>query len=109
MKRLVVLVALTLFGTISAFAQRTKLATDLVGRNDRTMVEVIIRYKVAPSNRHWNRVATHGGTVRSDFSFIKALHVSVPAARLAALAADKDVEFISPNRPLGSKLYNRSE
>src|ERR1035437_86401 len=106
MKKFVVVIALTLVAAVSGFAQKSKLSPELASRHDKSMVEVIIRYKFAPSARHRSRIASRNGTVRTDFSFIKSLHASVPASRLAALAAEKDVEYISPNRKVGSSLYN---
>ena len=101
-----VLLALVLIAAVPGFAQRPKLSSELIGRHDRSKVEVIIRYKVPPSDQHFKRIASHKGTVLTDFSFIKSLHASIPASRLADLAKDKDVEYISLNRSLRSKLFN---
>ena len=106
MKKFVLAVTLILLAAVSGFAQKSKLSPELAHRHDKSMVEVIIQYKVAPSARHQRRIASRNGTVQTDFSFIKSLHASVPASRLAELAKDKDVEYISLNRQLGSKLYN---
>ncbi len=106
MRKLAVVAALTLITAVSGFAQKPKLSSDLVGRHDKSMVEVIVRYKVLPSNLHRSRIASRKGTVLTDLSFINSLHVSLPASKLAELAKDKDVEYIAPNRKIGSKLYN---
>src|SRR5271170_2266046 len=104
--RKLVAIALTLFAAVSGFAQKSKLSSDLAGRHDRSMVEIIVRYKVPPSDLHRSRIASRKGTVLTDLSFINSLHASMPASRVADLAKDKDVEYISPNRKIGSKLYN---
>src|SRR5271156_2546521 len=106
MRKLVVAITLILFAAVSGFAQTSRLSAGLGGRNDKSMVEVIIRYKVTPSARHRRQIASRKGSVLTDFSFINSLHASVPASRIAELAADKDVEYISPNRKLTSKLFN---
>jgi len=105
MKKLVL--ALILLIALPGFAQKSKLASDLVvARHDKSMVEVIVRYRVAPSAHHRSRISARQGTVKTDLSFIRSLHVSLPASRIAELAKDKDVEYIAPNRKVGSKLYN---
>src|SRR6202021_3125659 len=106
MKRLVL--AITLLAAVSGFAQRLKLSSDLANRHDKSMVEVIVRKKVAPTAEHYSRIASRNGTVRNDFSFIKSLHVSVPASRLSELARDKDVEYISLNRKGPRNLTNHT-
>jgi subtilisin family serine protease len=100
--------AIMLLTAVLGFAQRSpKLSSDLVvGRHDKSMVEVIVRYKAAPSARHRSRITARQGTVKTDLSIIRSLHVSLPASRIAELARDKDVEYIAPNRKVGSKLYN---
>ncbi|MFY9647736.1 MAG: S8 family serine peptidase, partial [Terriglobales bacterium] len=98
--------ALTLLAAVSGLAQNPKLSPDLSKTHDKSMADVIIRYKVAPSVRHRNLITSHHGAVLTDLSFIKSLHASVPASRLARLARDKDVAYITPNRSVSSKLFN---
>jgi hypothetical protein len=78
--------ALTLLLAVSGFAQKSKLSLELSRRHDKSMTEVIVRYKVMPSALHRRRITSRSGTVRTDLSLIRSLHVSLPASRLDKLS-----------------------
>jgi serine protease AprX len=63
-------------------------------------VDVIVQYKVAPTDAHHRRVAELGGTLRSRLGAIKGAHYTVPRASLEALSADPDVAYVTPNRTI---------
>ena len=63
-------------------------------------VEVIVQYKVVPTEAHHQRVAALGGTLRNRMDHIKGAHYTLPKSALATLANDPDVAYISPNRSL---------
>ena len=95
-------------GTV-AWAGTEKLSTELkpenrtAGRsaqNAEANVEVIVQYKVVPTEAHHQRVAALGGTLRNRMDHIKGAHYTLPKSALATLANDPDVAYISPNRSL---------
>ncbi len=65
-----------------------------------TTVDVIVQYKVTPTDAQHLRVQGRGGVLRTKLDAIKGAHYSVPVESLDALANDPDVAYISPNRPL---------
>ena len=91
--------------SISASARSRKISSDVPARNTGA-VDVIVQFKHVPSTAHAAKITSRGGRLTSDLSVVKALHVSMPANRLQDLAGDPEVTYISPNRPLVSKLNN---
>ena len=85
-------------------AQPPRIATDLKASDATANVDVIVRFKVAPTEVHHQRIIQRGGALKREMGFIKSGAYSLPASRLAELAADPDVEYISPDRPVYSTL-----
>jgi hypothetical protein len=56
-----------------------------------------VQFTSTPGQSHRNKISQRGGYVKGDLTFIKALHVSIPASRLAEFAQDKEVAYILPN------------
>jgi serine protease AprX len=69
-------------------------------------VEVIVQYKVTPTEAHHQRVAALGGRLNAKMDFIKGAHYTVPSSALATLAEDPDVAYITPNRPIKPTFDN---
>jgi len=89
--------ALTFAATV-VWAGSEKLSSDLNGRSNN--VEVIVQYKVTPTEAHHQKVAALGGTLHSKMDFIKGAHYTVPASALQTLANDPDVAYITPDRAI---------
>jgi serine protease AprX len=70
------------------------------------VVDVIVQFNHIPGSSHRNKIVQYGGSVQTDLHLVKALRVSISASRLADLARDGEVAYISPNRSLGSTLNN---
>ncbi len=71
------------------------------GLNDGTdMVTVIVQYRQSPSNSHLQAMRDGGATIRSQFQSIRAVTMHVPVSMLAVLAANPNVAYISPDRPV---------
>jgi serine protease AprX len=104
-KRFLSGLALMLVAT-SGFAQVPKIATAIHGRKDNAAIDVIVQFLTPPELRHWEKILAHGGTVKEELKFIKALHASVPASQLDDLSQDPEVTYISPNRPIQAALNN---
>src|SRR5271165_5944572 len=92
MKRIVQVVLITLAGSL-AFAG-PKIASDMPASTRDGTVEVIVQYRAFPSHGEGARI----GQVHRAFRSIPAVHMTVPLASLASLAADPRVAYISPNR-----------
>jgi serine protease AprX len=79
--------------------------SDELGRVDQnSTVDVIIQYNQVPTEAHHQKVRNKGGALQRELHVIKGGHYSVPASALAELAADPDVAYITPNRPLTGSL-----
>jgi serine protease AprX len=90
----------------SGLAQVSKIAAPLHGRKDNDAADVIVQFTTTPGAIHRAKILAHGGAIKDDLSFIKALHASIPASRLDDLSQDAEVTYISPNRPIQSALNN---
>ena len=77
-----------------------KLSPELANLPETGTSDVIVQYRTAPKARHYDVVTQLGGTPKADLSFISAAAFHVPARALARLAADGDVVYMSPDRPL---------
>ncbi|MDQ6705993.1 MAG: S8 family peptidase, partial [Acidobacteriota bacterium] len=95
----VALLALAMTCTMAS-AGNEKLSSDLQSRNSSADAEVIVQYKVVPTDAHHRKVGALGGTLHGKMEHIKAGHYTVPASALQILSEDPDVAFISPNRSL---------
>jgi len=102
MKKLVLLLVTLL--PVAAFASKSKLSPDLRYSNDD--VDVIVQYKVAPQQKHHATIAKHGGQVIGSLDLVQGLVAHLPKNKLATLANDADVAYISPNRRVANHLNN---
>ena len=87
-----------------AFAGSPKMSKGLEGKNASDQVDVIVQYKQAPTAWHHEKVLSRGGTLKQKLGLVKSGAYRVPASALAGLAADPDVAYISPDRPLQGTL-----
>lgn len=90
------------FGITTTFARAAdaRISPDLQSLNSRQPVEVIVQYKVKPTSVHHQRAAAAGASLLHPMESIRGAHYSIPASRIADLANDPDVAYVSPNRPL---------
>jgi serine protease AprX len=71
------------------------------GLNDGSdMVTVIVQYRQSPTNSHLQSMRDGGATIRSQFQSIRAVTMHVPVSMLAVLAANPNVAYITPDRPV---------
>lgn len=94
--------AATITSTV-VWADKARIAAELQS-SQAVANEVIVQYKVAPTDAHYGRVRKLGGTVRQSFDRVKSAHYSISKAAIEALAQDPDVESISPNREVRGML-----
>jgi serine protease AprX len=83
-----------------AFAGTHKMSNDLQGKKSSDMVNVIVQFNQVPSARHHKKVLDRGGKIKRELGRFKGAAYSMPASQLASLAADPEVTYISPDRPL---------
>ena len=93
-----------MLSTSLAFAGSPKMSKDLEGKNASDQVDVIVQFKQAPTARHHQKVLSRGGTLNRKLGLVKAGAYTVPASALADLAADPDVAYIAPDRPVKGML-----
>ena len=79
---------------------------ELKGKHSGGAVHVIVQFKVAPGQRHCDKIAAHGGLVKQHLAGIKGLLVTLPASGLEALSNDADVAYVSPDRPVTNQMNN---
>ena len=101
------LLILALIGSATLGFAKSKLSSELKGRGqDTSSVKVIVQFKHKPGAAHQQEISGRGGSVQGNLSLINSLQATVPASKLAELANDAEVEYISPDRPLGNTLNN---
>src|SRR2546425_12155236 len=103
--RLVLLALITLLaaGLSLADGNKYKLSQDLEslkGRGKGATIDVIVQYKVTPTDAQHLRVQGRGGALKRKLDVIKGAHYSVPVESLQTLADDPDIAYISLNRPV---------
>lgn len=92
--------------SLGALAQQANISPDLQSLDPNSSVNVIVQFARAPTTRHHELVTRLGGQFNRGFHHLKAGSYSLPAASLAALAADPEVTYISPDRKLHMLLDN---
>ena len=105
-KRFLILLALLLSALPPAFAGPRKIAKELEGIDPSKPVNVIVRFKRAPTANLHNKVLNRGGTLKDELGVIRSGVYSVPASALGGLAADPWVEYIAVNRPVRATRRN---
>jgi serine protease AprX len=102
--RLVLPVALVIALSITAFAKK-KVSRDIdTSTNDN--VNVIVQFKHVPGQKHKDKVKAQGGLVLSDLGLVKGVTATMSGSAVGELAKDDEVAYVSPDRPLKSKLNN---
>ena len=81
-----------------ALAQSTRISKDLSQASTSGSVNVIVQYRVIPTDSHFARVLSRGGSLRDDMRNLKAGAFRVPANSISSIANDPDVSYISPDR-----------
>ncbi len=68
-------------------------------------MRVIVQFREAPTQRHFDRVQARGGTLHARLGLIKSGAFTLPAAALKDLADDDEVAFIAPDHELQTTDY----
>jgi serine protease AprX len=99
-RKVFLMASVLILSTTLAFAGSSKMAKDLENRNAADTVAVIVQFKQAPTAAHHQKVLSRGGSLKQELSLVKGGAYSMPASKLAELAADPDVAYIAPDRPV---------
>ena len=84
--------------------QGFKFAGDLGHTNPNATVDVIVQYKALPGPAQHQKAALWGGQLKKLLNNIKGAVYTMPAGLAVQFAADNDVAYISPDRPLRRML-----
>ena len=87
-----------ILGAAFAFAAPRKISKDLQKQSSQPWVNVIVQYRVPPSQKHFAKVAAKGGTLQQNLPVINGAAFTVKGSSLAALAKDSNVAYISLDR-----------
>ena len=100
LRSLIALLATTSF----ALAGHPKLAPELTKLESDTIVDVIVQYRTPPAEEQHSKISLRGGQFKRGLELINGAHYSVTARALEQLAADPDVVYITPDRPIHALL-----
>ena len=81
-----------------AFAAPPKISKDLQKQSSQPWVNVIVQYRVPPSQKHFAKVAAKGGMLQQNLPLINGAAFTVKGNSVAALAKDSNVAYISLDR-----------
>jgi serine protease AprX len=90
--------ALFLCATL-AFAGPRKISKDLASKTSGN-INVIVQFNHVPGALDHQRVAGHGGKLKRQLGHFRGAVYTVSAERLAELANDPNVAYVSPDRPV---------
>ena len=88
----------------TAFAGPPALSWDLQSQPATGNTEVIVQYKVQPTQAHHQQVAALGGRLLGTTPHINGAHYLVPNSALQALLGVNDVAYITPNRAVNARF-----
>jgi serine protease AprX len=87
-----------ILGATFAFAAPRKISKDLQKQSSQQWLNVIVQYRIPPSQKHFAKVAAKGGRLQQNLPMINGAAFTVKGSSLAALAKDSNVTYISPDR-----------
>jgi len=96
--------ALTTVAMTGIAAASPKLAPDLDGHRRGASVDVIVQFKTSPGAKSHAAIQSRGGTLHATLPLVRAASYSLPFDALEALAADPNVAYVSPDRPVTATL-----
>ena len=99
-KRTLLAVCAAILSAGMAFADSSKMSSDLMGKDGSGQVDVIVQFKDVPTAQDHEKVFSRGGVLKTDLGRFRGGAYRVPVSTLSELAADPGVVYISPDRPL---------
>jgi len=98
--RTVLIVSALLLTASLAFAGSHKMSKEFDGKKLSGQVDVIVQFNQVPTSRHHQKIASRGGKLKRELGRFKGAAYRMPASKLAGLANDPEVRYISPDRPV---------
>jgi len=98
-REIILTLCVVLSGTL-AYAGPQKMSKDLAVKPVSDQVDVIVQFTQAPTARHHQKVLSRGGSLKQELGAVKGGAYRMPASALADLAADPEVAYITPDRPV---------
>lgn len=95
---------LLLLNVAFGFAASRKVSRDLTSVPADPKVKVIVRYTRRPAAAQLAKIAQHGGKLEKALDLVRSSVYTLPAAALASLEKDPEVEYVSPDRPVSATL-----
>jgi serine protease AprX len=92
------MLAYLILGATLAFAGPRRISKDLKNQSAGQWVNVIVQYRVPPSQAHLGRAVAKGAVLQLNLPVINGSAFAVKSSSLAALAKDPDVAYISLDR-----------
>ena len=81
-----------------------KISVDVETLDPANTVDVIVQYRQPPTEVHHKKVTDRGGRLKTELGVVNSGHYAIFAGKLADLANDPDVAFITPDRPVKGML-----
>jgi serine protease AprX len=102
--RVLTVVWVGLIGLGAAYGAHPKVSPELDGVSGETAVDVIVTFKQIPTFAQHAKILVRGGSVRRSLEVVRGGAYRISAAKLADLANDPDVEYISPDHAVHGTL-----
>jgi len=96
-------ISLLLLASTLAFAKHPKVADDLDGADPNSTVDVIVQFKAPPTKDDLKQLGPYG-QMKKSFDGINAVLIPLPASKLASIANNPNITFMSPDRPVQRML-----
>jgi len=89
-----------ILGTTFAFAAPRRVSKDLQKQSSQQWLNVIVQYRVAPTQAHFEKVIARGGTLQQNLPMINGGAFTIKGSSLKALSKDSNVVYVSLDRPV---------
>ena len=89
-----------ILGATLAFATPRRMSKDLRKQSSDSWVNVIVQYRVPPTQAHFDKVIARGGMLQQNLPMINGGAFTVKGSSLKALSKDSNVAYVSLDRPV---------
>ena len=91
---------LILTATLAFAGTNGKISKELLANKSSDKIDVIVQFNQVPTTFHHKKISDRGGKLKRELGHFKGGAYTISAAKLAELANDPSVVFISPDRKL---------
>ncbi len=89
-----------ILSTTFAVAAPRRVSKDLQKQSSQQWLNVIVQYRVAPTQAHFDKVIARGGTLQKNLPMINGGAFTIKGSSLKALSKDSNVAYVSLDRPV---------